>query len=599
MASTSSPSHTNVTCGRGSALTKLAWTELCAALDILEQESKGGNYARDLAPRLRKLRDQAKAKLQAFETDGSRAACDSANVGNHHQGHHPDHNDLEDLAVLGTATRKLDFNKPSQTARNFSMAARLLADTVSVGSGSSGAGSARSSPTGATPASPLQTVSRGTSANARSINLRHPQPQVNSSDRSVASMQTSGYRLARQSSPPLTARMEDEATVLKEQHDNLQTYVNLDSNLAKVLASVSGTQAQPTSAAFPVLARNDPLPSPSWIGPGHSAQSMQPAHLQMDPTFSAQPEHTQHQQHHTSQHHTPIRSFKVPKLPKLSRHPLATQTAAYPPYNEVATVRSRTYSEAPMSEVEYDPLPPSQRSIAAAAAYAAQQQAQTQAQLREYNGVQDTYHAHQGTHLHPVYLQQPHPQQIRPHDEARSQTTTATQHPFYQIPSAAEVPNANHQNLDSAPTPLDLRDAYPMYAAQPLKSDLLAQAYPPAPLQDLGLPNIIPSPHPYDINTTTAPSLLSNGLGTSAVPPHSGLRMYDDLFSTLGVHEGGFVPSAPSSTASGHIPASRHGPLHQQTALAGTNPSFGTSMEILAPSFSTHGPSSAMWSTRT
>ena len=583
-----------MTCGSGSALTKLAWTELCAALDILEQESKSGNYARDLAPRLRKLRDQAKAKLQAFETDGARAVCDSANVSNHHQGHHPDHNDLEDLAVLGTATRKLDFNKPSQTARNFSMAARLLADTVSVGSGSSGAGSARSSPTGATPASPLQSVSRGTSANARSVHLHYPQPQVNSSDRSDASMQNSGYRPARQSSPPLTARMEDEATVLEEQHDNLQTYVNLDPNLAKVLASVSGTQAQPTSAAFPALARNEPLPSPSWSGPGHSGRSMQSAHFQTNPTFHAQPEHTQHQQHHT-----PIQSFKVPMLPKLSRHPLATQTAAYPLYNEVATVRSRTYSEGPMSEVEYDPLPPSQRSIAAAAAYAAQQQAQTQAQLREYNGVQDTYHAHQGTHLHPVYLQQPHPQQIRPHDEARSQTTTATQHPFYQIPSAAEVPNANHQNLDSAPTPLDLRNAYPMYAAQPLKSDLLAQAYPSAPLQDLGLPNVIPSPHPYDINTTTAPSLLSNGLGISAVPQHSGLRMYDDLFSTLGVHEGGFVPSAPSSTASGHIPASRHGPLHQQSELAGGYPSSGPPKDIFPSNFSTHGPQSATWSTTT
>lgn len=55
--------------GSASALTRLAWNELNDAVLLLENVSKEGGHARDLYPRLRKLRDQALVKLEHYQNN--------------------------------------------------------------------------------------------------------------------------------------------------------------------------------------------------------------------------------------------------------------------------------------------------------------------------------------------------------------------------------------------------------------------------------------------------------------------------------------------------------------------------------------------------
>lgn len=120
----------------GSALTRVAWSELNVAMTILEDLAREGGHARELHPRLRRLRDQAQAKLEAYQKSPS----NSLSPHSHHAGmdtsssssgvygysgqgagrdvgHDADRGvpqvkeeEVEQLAVLGAATRKLEGN---------------------------------------------------------------------------------------------------------------------------------------------------------------------------------------------------------------------------------------------------------------------------------------------------------------------------------------------------------------------------------------------------------------------------------------------------------------------------------------------------------
>jgi hypothetical protein len=121
----------------GSALIRLAWNELNEAMTLLENLAREGGHARDLHPRLRRLRDQAQAKLEAFQNSPStslsphsQAGMDTSSAGGlHGQPGHVGHGagpdggqdgekggpvvkeeEVEQLAVLGAATRKLEGN---------------------------------------------------------------------------------------------------------------------------------------------------------------------------------------------------------------------------------------------------------------------------------------------------------------------------------------------------------------------------------------------------------------------------------------------------------------------------------------------------------
>lgn len=119
----------------GSALIRVAWHELNVAMGLLESLGKEAGHAKDLHPRLKRLRDQAQSKLEAYQNSPSaslsphsQAGMDSSGAGSLGQGsqggagplrdgeHDADKSvnvkeeDGEQLAVLGAATRKLEGN---------------------------------------------------------------------------------------------------------------------------------------------------------------------------------------------------------------------------------------------------------------------------------------------------------------------------------------------------------------------------------------------------------------------------------------------------------------------------------------------------------
>lgn len=122
----------------GSALIRVAWSELNESMNLLEKLGKEAGHAKDLHPRLKRLRDQAQAKLEAFQNSPStslsphsHAGMDtsSASSGAHGQARQmgpgaardagPDgekgavavkEEEGDQLAVLGAATRKLEGN---------------------------------------------------------------------------------------------------------------------------------------------------------------------------------------------------------------------------------------------------------------------------------------------------------------------------------------------------------------------------------------------------------------------------------------------------------------------------------------------------------
>lgn len=149
-----------------SALTRLAWAELCDAVNLLENQIPEGGHARDLAPRLKRLREQAQLKLDAYQQSiissnypGISSNYDNENRSPHHQHHHAqstgmgdsppeDKSNHEDdkLAVLGTATRVLE-GKLRQTSRNHPK--HIIAGIGGAGSsGSTGGNKSGNSPYG-------------------------------------------------------------------------------------------------------------------------------------------------------------------------------------------------------------------------------------------------------------------------------------------------------------------------------------------------------------------------------------------------------------------------------------------------------------------
>lgn len=123
---------------RASALTRLAWAELCDAVNLLENQIPEGGHARDLAPRLKRLREQAQLKLDAYQQSiissnypSVNANYDGENRSPHHQhgsqsaniGDSPPEDKAnaagedDKLAVLGTATRVLE-GKLRQSSRH-------------------------------------------------------------------------------------------------------------------------------------------------------------------------------------------------------------------------------------------------------------------------------------------------------------------------------------------------------------------------------------------------------------------------------------------------------------------------------------------------
>lgn len=138
-----------------SALTRLAWAELCDAVNLLESQVNEGGHARDLAPRLKRLREQAQLKLDAYQQsiissnypgipsshdqDAMKGTRNSSTSNMLESPVGPDEKaspEDEKLNILGTATRVLE-GKLRQAGRSHHVGTHRPSPTGSKSVGSS------------------------------------------------------------------------------------------------------------------------------------------------------------------------------------------------------------------------------------------------------------------------------------------------------------------------------------------------------------------------------------------------------------------------------------------------------------------------------